>query len=256
MCTHEHSNTQRGRWGHLQAHHHQRDLFFKSAWYSYHIPWSSPLSLRGLVSHPPPQTSASTSDLSRGPHLPLRREIAVFRQNFPARPSQALGHTTASHPPPRLPLFQPRSQGSPQSVLAMDGFWNLPSFSPPVVSPGFRNTNPQRSPSSSPVAAPPPYSSSPAKCLERLGSTSVLYFTPPTPSSAPLGYGFLPQPWEAVLHSAQAGGWGWGNRLPLWRHFPLTLGTSLSLGFSDPIFLAFLIIPRSPLLTHVSCLHL
>lgn len=42
MYTHAH----RGRWGHLPVHHHQRNLFFKSAWYSSHIPWSSPLSLR------------------------------------------------------------------------------------------------------------------------------------------------------------------------------------------------------------------
>lgn len=187
----------------------QKCLVFLS--HSLVLPAESPMT----VSHPPPQTSASTSDLSRGPHLPLRREIAVFRQNFPACPSQsppAHGLSPSSSTPSCFSQghrchLSPR-MGSRTFLQPSSNFSWLQG-----------KQKQHHSPPSSPVAALPPSSSSPAKCLERLGATSVLYFIPPTLSSAPLQYGFLPRPWEAALHSAQAGGVG-GNRPPFVNALP------------------------------------
>lgn len=90
-----------------------------------------------------------------------------------------------------------------------------------------------------PSCGPHP-SSSQAKCLERFGSTSVLYFTPPTPSSAPLGYGFLLQPWEATLHSAQA-----GEQAPFVDAFPSLLALPLFWASPTPYSPGFLDTPMS-----------
>lgn len=115
-------------------------------------------------------------------------------------------------------MLQPRPQGATADQCSP---WVLePTLSPPVVSPGFRKTNQRHNPSSSPVAAHTLHPLKPS--VLKFGSSSVLYFTPPTPSSAPLGYGFLLQPWEAALHSAQA-----GEQAPFVDAFPSLLALPL-----------------------------
>lgn len=156
----------------------------------------------------------------------------------------------ASHHPPRLPLVSAKVTGATSARMGSRTFLQ-PSSSFSWLQ-GKQNN----------ITVLPQAQLLPRPHLHPLQPSVWRDLAPPVCSTSHRPH--LPQPHSGMASSPSPGKQlsillklgGGGTGPLLWTYFLLTPDTPLSLGFSDPTSLAFLVTPRSSLLTHVSPLHL